>query len=194
MVDVAHAVLRLHAVDLRGIVHVVAEEVDGLAGAVDLGLVDVLGLAQHAGGVQDGAIFGRKEFGHLQDDGGAGGPRGLGPDLVGLHGGVHGHFHFLLAYFVEGREDVLVIMRADDLARVAGADFLAADDDRDVQDGVPLTLQFGIEGDAFRRTFEISFHRLVGRYREVEDCVVHISYGLVSNLQKYTFYVTSKSL
>ena len=50
---------------------------------------------------------------------------------------------------------MLVIVRAHDLADVAGADFLAADDDRDVQDGVPLALQFGIEGDALRGTFKV---------------------------------------
>ena len=92
---------------------------------------------------------------------------------MGLHGGLHGHFHFLFTYLVEGREDMLVIVRADDRAGVAGADFLAADDDRDVHDGVPLALEFGIEGDALGRAFEISFHRFVGRNREVQDCVVH---------------------
>ena len=177
VVDVHGPVLGLHRIDLRRVVHVVAEEVDRLAGAVDLGLVDVLALAQHASGVHDGTVLRGEELGHLEDDGGAGGPRGLGPDLMGLHRGLHGHFHFLFTYLVEGREDMLVIVRADDRAGVAGADLLAADDDRDVHDGVPLALEFGIEGDALGRAFEISFHRLVGRYREVQDCVVHISCG-----------------
>ena len=92
---------------------------------------------------------------------------------MGLHGGLDGHFHFLLSDLVERGEDMLVIMRAYDRAGVAGPDLLAADDDRDVHDGVPLALEFGIEGDALGRAFKIGLDRLVGRYREVQDCVVH---------------------
>ena len=114
---------------------------------------------------------------------------------MGLHGGLHGHFHFLFSYLVEGCEDMLVIVRADDLAGVAGTDFLAADDDRDVQDGVPLALEFGIEGDALGRTFEIGFHRLVGRNGEVENRVVH-DYEIISLIvgfgYKYKYFKQEK--
>ena len=92
---------------------------------------------------------------------------------MGLHRGLHGHFHFLLAHLVEGCQDMLVIVRAHDLADVAGADFLAADDDRDIDHRVELAFEFGVQGDALGRAFEISLHRLVGRNGEVEDCVVH---------------------
>ena len=57
VVNLSHAVFRLHGVDFRCIVHVVAEEVDGFAGRVDFRLVDVLALAEHRGGVENGAIF-----------------------------------------------------------------------------------------------------------------------------------------
>ena len=174
MVDVAGAVLGLHSVNLGSKMDVVAEEVYGFAGTVNLGLVDVLALAQHAGCIEDGTILGGKQFRAFEDDGRACGPRGLGPNLVGLHCGINCHLDFLLAYFVESCEDMLVVMGADHLAGISRTDFLAADDDGDVQHGVVLALQFFIQCDALRRAFKIGFHRFVGRYGEVDDCVVHI--------------------
>ena len=131
-------------------------------------------LAQHAGGIEDGTVFGGKEFGALEHNGGAGGPRGLRPDLMGLHGGVNCHLDFLLPYLVEGCKHVAVLMGAYYLTRVAGADFLTADDDGDVHHRVVLALELCVQGDALRGAFKIGLHRFVGRYGEVDDCVVHI--------------------
>ena len=149
VVDIACAVLRLHGIDLRSVVDVVAEEVDGLAGRVDFCLVEVLALPEHTGSVHDGTILRCQQLCHLQDDAGAHGPVRLRPFFPGLHRRLYGQLHFLLADLVVGGEHVLVVVGAGHGARVARADFLTADDDRDVHDGVALALEFCLEGDTF---------------------------------------------
>lgn len=70
---------------------------------------------------------------------------------------------------------MLVVMRAGDLSGVAGADFLAADDDGDVNHEVALTLQFFLEGYSLGRASQVSLDRLIGRQRECDYRIVHIS-------------------
>ena len=128
--------------------YVVAEEVDGLAGRVNLSLIDIFALPEHGGCVHDGAILGGKQLGALHDDGGTDGPVGICPLFVSLHGCIDGHANLLLTSLVITGEDVTVVVRADHLGHVARADFLASDDEGDVDHGVHLTLQLGFEGDA----------------------------------------------
>ena len=93
----------LLGVELAGVVVVVAEKVDGLAGAVDLGLETVLRLAEHGGGVDAGAVLGGQHLGDACHDGGALVPRRVLPVVLGGLGGVDGHADFLFAYRLPGR-------------------------------------------------------------------------------------------
>ncbi len=61
--------LGLLGVDLLHVVGVEAPEVDQLAGGIDLGLVDRLGLAQHGGGVDHLPVGPGQQVGGLQEDG-----------------------------------------------------------------------------------------------------------------------------
>ena len=175
---------------------VVAQEVDELAGGVDLGLVEVLALAEHRGGVHQRAVFGGNEFGGFQEDGGAHRPVGHGPLLVGLHGSVDGHPDFLRAGFVVGGQHMMVVVRHHYLAGIAGADFLAADDQRNLDFDGALALELFFQGFTLGRSFQISLDRLVGRIGECIDGVSHFSmFGLlVSQSSKLRiFCVTSQA-
>ena len=153
---------------------VVAEEVDELAGGVDLGLVEVLALAQHRSGVHQGAVLGGDEFRDLEQDGGADRPVGLGPLLVGGHGGVDGHPDLGRTGLVVSSQHVLMVVRHDHFARVARTDFLAADDQRDFDFNGTLAFELLLEGLALGGSFQVGFDRLVGRIRKCIDRVSHI--------------------
>ena len=77
MVYTVHSILWLEGVDLGSEMYVVTEEINGLASGVDLGLVDVLALTEHAGSIEDRTVLGRKEFSHLESDGSPYGPVSL---------------------------------------------------------------------------------------------------------------------
>ena len=163
MVDVSHAVLRLHSINLRGIMYIVAEEINGLAGGVNFSLIDVLALAQHTSGIHYGAVLRGEQFSHLQHDGGTCGPRRTAPLLPSFHCSLDGELHFLLAHFMISSEDMFVVVRAGHSTGVSGADFLATDDDGDIDHDVRLTFKFSFEGYALGRACEISLYRLIGR-------------------------------
>ena len=74
---------------------------------------------------------------------------------------------------MEGGEHMAVLMRADYLSGVSGADFLASDDEGDVQHGVVLALEFRLQGYTLGRTLQICLYRLVLGNGELNDSVVH---------------------
>ena len=174
-IDLALRALGLEAVDLGGKVRIVAQEVDQLAGGVDLGLVEVLALAEHRGSVHQRAVLRGNELRGLHQDGGAHRPVGHRPLLVGFHRGVDGHPHFLRAGLVVGGQHVMVVVRHHYLAGIAGADFLPADDQRNLDFDAALAFEFFFEGLAFGGSFQIGLDRLVGRIRECVDRVSHFS-------------------
>ena len=165
-IDLSLGALGLEGIDLRSKVRVVAQEVDKLAYSVDLGLVDILALAEHSGGAHNSAVFGGDELGDLQQDGGADGPIGLAPLLARLHRGVDGHLDLLGACLVVGGQDVVMVVGHHDLAGIARTDLLAADDKRDVKLYGFLSFEFFLQCDALRRAFKIGQDRFVGRHRK----------------------------
>ena len=152
---------------------VVAQEVDQLADTVDLGLVDVLALAEHHGGAHQRAVLGGDEFGNLEQDGSAHRPVGLGPLLAGLHGCVDRHLDLFRAGLVVGGQHVMVVVRHHHFAGIARADLLAADDQRDIQLDGFLAFQLLFERNTLGRALEVSENRLIGRHRERIDSVSH---------------------
>jgi hypothetical protein len=123
--------LRLLGVDLLREVRVEAPEVDQLARAVDLRLVRRLALAEHGGGVQDGAVARGEELGGAEEDGEAVFPRPVHPVALGLLGGGDRLANLVGAALVVGGEDVPVVVRHHLAVGVAGADLAPADDERE---------------------------------------------------------------
>ena len=73
------------------------------------------------------------------------------------------------AALVDVGEDVLLRVRHDRLARLAGAHLLAADDQRDVEPLVPHLLEPQLQARALRRSRRVVLDRLVHRRRNAED-------------------------
>ena len=152
---------------------VVAEEIRRLTGGIDLRLVGRLGLAQHGGGVEDVAVLGGDQAGHLVEDGGAVLPgRGL-PGLLGGHGCRDGLADLGFAGLVEGGQHMPVVVGTDDPIHPSGAHFLAADDEGDVQHEVVLALQLRFQEGALRRARGIGQDGLVVGVGQAEDRVGH---------------------
>ena len=121
----------LVAVDLRGVVGVVAQEVNQLACRVNLSLHGSLALAKHRGGINQVAVLSADERGNLQHHAGTVNPRGVGPLLMSLHGCGNGGLHLFLAYFVVLGQYVLVVGGHDDFAHLGGLHLLATDNGAD---------------------------------------------------------------
>ena len=160
-------------VDVLHELRVEAEEVRRLAGAVDLRLIGALRLVQHGGGVEDVAVLRGDEAGHLVEDGGAVLPGRGFPGLLGGQGGGKGLVHLGLARLVVGGQYVLVIVGADGLLHVPRADFLPADDERNVDDLVVLALQFRLQQRPLLRPWGVGEDGFVVGFGEAEDRVGH---------------------
>ena len=124
---------RLLLVDARHVLDVEAPEVDELAGGVDLGLVRGLRLAEHRGRVQRLPPRAGEELGRAEEDGGALLPRRPRPVLPGVGRGGDRRLDLGRAALVDVGEDVAALVRHDRFERVAGADVLAADHERDLE-------------------------------------------------------------
>ena len=163
----------LVAVNLAGIVGVVAQEVDQLAGTVNLGLHGGLALAEHGSGVDKIAILAADERGNLHHHAGAVDPRRLGPFLASLHGSVDGSLHLFLAHLVVAGQHVVILRGHHYLAHVLGLHLFAADDGGDFGHfGVQLVEGF-TDFFSFRTAGSIAFHGLVLGLWEHENAVVH---------------------
>ena len=108
-----------------------AEEVDQLAGRVDLRLVDGLRLAEHRGRVDRVAPRPGEQLGGAEEDRGALLPGDAVPVLPGLAGRLDRRLDLLRPALVDVGQDVRLGVRHDGLGGLAGADVLAADDERD---------------------------------------------------------------
>ena len=141
------------AVDLGSKCCIVAQEIDGLAGRVDLRLIEVLALAEHAGSIDDSAVLAGKQVSNLQYYRGPDCPVKLSPFLMRIQGGLYGHFNLLRTRLVIYCQHMAMVMRHDHLSGVAGADLLAADNQRYVELDAALSFKFGVEGYSLRRAF-----------------------------------------
>ncbi len=138
---------RLLAVDLAGEVHVEPQEVDQLAGGVDLGLDRRLGLAEHRRGVEGGAPRPGQQLGGLEEDGRAVVERQRAPARRGPLRGVEGLLRVGRGGALEDAEPVPVVeRRADDGAAAAAHHLLAVDPVRQVDPLAPHLPEPLLEG------------------------------------------------
>ena len=72
-----------------------------------------------------------------------------------------------------GSQHVLVVVGTGHLTRVTGADFLAADDDGDINHDFALALEFSLESNALGRTGHVGLHRLIGGKGKIDNSVIH---------------------
>jgi hypothetical protein len=124
--------LGLLRVDLAREVDVEAQEVDQLARRVDLGLVRVLGLAEHRGRVQRVPEVAGQQVRGLQEHGRPRVERHRGPIAAGLQGRVDRALGLLDRALVEPAELLAVIVRRAALGHLARAHLLAPDIHGDV--------------------------------------------------------------
>jgi hypothetical protein len=165
--------LRLLLVEKLHVEGVETPEVDQFARRVDLRLEDALRLVEHAGCVQSVAPRTLEELGGLEHHRSAVFPGGFRPLLPGLGGGVDRHLNLRLTGLVVGPEHVVVVVRADCFGGVAGADLLAADDERDVDFLGQHLRDFCLERNLFRRTGSIRFDWIIDRRRDRDDSIGH---------------------
>ena len=159
---------RLLGVDPRHVLDVEAEEVDQLAGRVDLGLVRGLRLAEHRGRVERVAPRAGEQLGRAEEDGGAVLPRPARPVLPRGGGGVDRLLDVLGARLVDVGEHVLLVVRHDGRARVAGGDVLAADHERDLDPLAGHLREPALERRALGAAGRVVADRLVARRRRPE--------------------------
>ena len=124
--------VRLLPVDLLGVVHVEAEEIDQLAGAVDLRLIRRLALAQHRGGIDDGAMRRRQQLGRLEEHRRPVLESPVRPVALGFDGGAHGGPDRRRIGLVRPCQHSPVRMGRDYVHRLSGPDLPATRDDRDL--------------------------------------------------------------
>ena len=162
---------RLLLVDARHVLDVEAPEVDELARGVDLGLVRGLRLAEHRRGVERLPPRAGEELGGAEEDGGAIRPRRARPVLPRVGGGFDRALDLGAGALVDVGEDVAAAVRHDGFERVAGADLLAADDERDVEALGAHLLEAAPELVALGAAGLVALDRLVDRIGHAEDAV-----------------------
>ena len=155
------------------VVRVEAPEINEFAGSIDFGLEHALGLVEHAGGVHAIAPRPLEQLGGLEHHGRPVLPGHFGPILPGFGGGLDRHADFCLAGFVIGGEDMPVVVGADRFAGVSGADFLAADDERDFDLLAQHFVDFGLERGLFRSAGGIRPARIVDRWWDGDYSIGH---------------------
>ena len=172
-VDLVGTALGLDAVDFGSKSGVVAQEVDRLTCGVDLCLIEILALPEHTGGIDDRTVFAGQQVCNFQHDGGSDSPVQLSPLLVRVQSRLDGHPDLFGSGLVVCGQHMTVVVRHHYLAGVAGADFLSADDQRYVELDTALSFKFCFEGHSLGRAFQIGFYRFIGRYMEIENCILH---------------------
>ena len=163
LVPHARAADRLLVVELLREVGVEAPEVDHLGGGVDLRLERRLRLAEHRRRVDRRAPGGGEELGGAQQDRGAILPRPARPLAARLGRGRDRLLHVLGAGLVVLGQHVLMVVRHHRLLDLAGADLLAADDERNLDLLGGHRLQARLELGALRRSGRVGAIGLVDR-------------------------------
>jgi hypothetical protein len=132
-------------VQLLRVAHVEAPEVDELAGRVDFGLKCRLRLPEHRRGIDRVAPGRGEQLCGPQQDGRAILERPGRPLTAGRHGGLDGHLHVLRLGHVPVSQHVLVLEGHHGLPRLAGANLLAADDQRNLDTFAGHRRQAGLQ-------------------------------------------------
>ena len=114
------------------VVRIEAPEVGQLAGRIDLCLESRLALAQHRRCVEHRAPARRKQVGRFEEDGGPVDQRPVRPVAPRFPGCLDRGGDFFRAGLVHLGEHMAMAVRHHRVDGLAGTDFLAADDDRDL--------------------------------------------------------------
>jgi hypothetical protein len=160
-------------VEPLGVVDVEAQEVDQLAGCVDLGLVDRLRLTEDRGGVDRVALLPGEQVGCPQEHRGPvlephGGPVRLGRDRR-----VDGPLHVLAGGGVDLGELEVVAVGGADHERLAGAGLLPVDDAGRVDALLGHRRDPGLERRPFGGAGRVAADRLVRGFGDAEGAVGH---------------------
>ena len=163
------AALRLLPVDPLGEVDVEAEEVDQLAGAVDLGLECGLALAEHGGGVDPRAPRAGEQVGGLEEDGGPVLERPAGPVALRLDRGRDGAVDGPAVRLMHTRQNVAVPVGRDHVVQLAGTQLLAAGHHGDLGLLAPHHAERVLEGLPRRGAGGVGQDGLIAGSRDVRD-------------------------
>ena len=161
--------LGLLLVDPLGERDVEPQEVDQLAGAVDLGLEGGLALAQHGGRVDQLAALPGEQVRGAEEDRGPVLEAPVGPVALGLDRRPHGRLDGGGIGVVDLGENPLVAVGRDHVVGVAAADFLPADHHGDIHLLGRLALERRLERGPLRGARGIAQHRLVAGSGDVGD-------------------------
>jgi hypothetical protein len=161
--------LRLLAIDPLGVVHVEAEEVDQLAGAVDLRLERRLALAQHGGRVDQLAVRRGEELGGLEEHGGPVLEAPVAPVPLRLHRRLHRRRDRGAVGLVHPRQDPVMAMRGDHVVGGARPDLPAAHHGGDLDRLRADRAQRCLEGRALRGAGRVAQNRFVAGMGNVGD-------------------------
>jgi hypothetical protein len=153
-------------------VHVETQEVDQLAGAVDLRLMGRLALAQHGRGVDERAVAAGEQVRRLEKHGRAVLEPPVGPVALRLQRGVYGPRHQLRRRLVEVAEHPGVAVRGGD-RHGSAAVRPTVDHDRDVGPLRTDRAQRGLERGAFGAARGICEDWLVAGERDIRR-VAHL--------------------
>ncbi len=159
----ARAVDGLLAVDLVRVADVEAPEVDQLADRIDLGLVHGLGLVEHRRGVDRVTPRRRQQFGCAQQNRRAILQRPVRPVTPRLERGVDRLLDVLWLGQVIVGQHVAVLEGHDRLTGLAGSDFLATDDERDIHALLRHRIETSLERRTVGCTWRVGTDRLVHR-------------------------------
>ena len=155
---------RLLVVQLLRVMRVEAPEIHQLARGIDLRLVRRLRLAEHRRGVDRRSPRRGEQLRRLQQHRGAILPRPVGPLSPGRTRGRDRHLRVLRRRLVVVGQHVLVRVRHHRVAEVAGANFLASDDDRNLDALRGHLRQARFELRSFGRSRRVRANGLVHRF------------------------------
>ena len=163
----------LLGVDALGVVHVEAEEIDQLAGAVNLGLVCGLALAQHGCRVQELPMGAGQHLSGPEEDGGAVFEPPVAPVLLGLYRGLDRALDGAPIGLMGLGQHPPVTMRRNHVMGVAGSNLSPVYYRRDI--GLPGTYrsQRRLEGGTFGRVRGIVEHRFIAGVGNVRGTAHH---------------------
>ena len=168
LVTDARGVVGLVAVELFCEVDVETQKVDQLARGINLGLVNVFALAQHGCGVEGVAVRAGNQFGGAKKNGGPVREVHRGPFGLGGLGGLDGGRHLIGTGLVDAPQQVLMVVRGDNVGGLVGEHAFAPDEGGNVDGLRAQVLQLDLHGLPLGRAGGVGVGRFVlgrGRFR-----------------------------
>ncbi len=174
-----------------GVVHVVAPEVDQLAGGVDLGLVGRLGLAEHGRGVDGLPPRAGQQVGRLEEDGRPVVEGQLPPAGGGQPGRLDGRRDVLVGGVGQLAEHMPVVVRLDHVHPAAAAHaLLAADGHGQLGPVAGQLLDLLLERRPLLAPRRVPLDRLIGRHGDISH---GIHCGIAPCLTRHRWRYVSSS-